>query len=124
MPISDIRFEGGIFAARQYGIVEAAEAEAWVASLQQVANASPNPIVIVVDTQGVESITPAASLAFVRGSATPNIKLAVVITHTNAMTVRAQTISMMSERQSTHETHVYESPEAAWRFARASVRQI
>ncbi len=122
MPISDMHFEGGIFSARQHGVVEAAEAEAWVEALRHSAASSPMPIVLLVDAREVESITPAAGLAFVRGSATPNVKVAVVVSASSSVTVRAQTISMMSERRSTHETHVFQSLEEAWRFARISAR--
>lgn len=123
MPIHDMHFENGIFHATQTGRLDGLDAQAFVEAMRHYAEISPQPIVVLIDARLVESVSPQASLIFMQGSATPNVKLAIVATERRETFVQARTVSMMSERQSSHATHIFQTYEEALRFAKANVRQ-
>jgi len=123
MPIHDMRFEGGIFYATEKGLIDEADARQWVDALQVHATGSPKPIVALIDAREVEFVSANASLIFVEGSATPNVKAAIVVTRSTNTTIKARTIGMMSERHHTHRTYVYTSLVEAERFAQSVVRE-
>jgi hypothetical protein len=122
MPIRDMRFENGIFYAKQTGMIDDADAQAWVDAMRTYAASSETPIVALVDAREVEFVSAHASLIFVQGSSTPNVKAAAVVTRTTTTTVKARTIGMMSEPHHTHETYVFTSLPEAERFAKSVVR--
>jgi hypothetical protein len=123
MPIDNMRFEDGIFYARQSGSISEAEARQWVDSFRAAAEASPTPIVALVDALEVTYIQPAASVIFIEGSTTPNVKAAAVVTRSTVTNVRARTISMMSENRSTHQTYIFSSMAEAEQFARTCLSE-
>ncbi len=122
MPIHDMHFENGIFHATQSGRLDGLDAQAFVEAMRHYAESSEQPIVVLVDARKVESVSPQASLIFMQGSSTPNVKMAVIATERRETFVQARTVSMMSERHSTHPTHVFQTYEEAQRFAKAGVR--
>lgn len=124
MPILDARFENGIFYARQVGPIEAPDARQWVDAFKAAAAKSLTPIVALIDAREVKYVSPAASLVFIEGSNTPNVKAAAVVANSMTMNVRARTIGMMSERQSTHETFIFGSLTEAEAFAKRCAREV
>jgi hypothetical protein len=123
VPIRDMRFEGGIFYAKQTGLIDEGDARSWVEALQWHASNSLTPIVALVDAREVEFVSHNASHVFVEGSSTPNVKAAVVVTRTTTTTVKARTIGLMSEPRHTHETTVFTSMALAEKFAKACVEE-
>jgi hypothetical protein len=121
MPIRDMRFEDGIFYAKQVGLIDETDARTWVDALKAHAAASATPIVALIDARDVEFVSASASLVFVDGSSTPNVKAAAVVTRTTTTTVKARTIGMMSESHHTHDTYVFTSLAEAEKFAKTSV---
>ena len=121
MPIRDMRFEDGIFYAKQTGLIDEADARRWVEALRKYAADSPMPIVALVDAREVEFVSHNASHIFVQGSSTANVKAAAVVTRTTTTTVKARTIGLMSEKGHTHETTVFTSLVEAEKFAKACV---
>lgn len=117
MPIYDMHFDDGIFFAKQTGRLDSFDAQAFVEALRHYAEISQKPIVILIDAREVESISPQASLIFIQGSATPNVKVAAIATTRMETFIQARTVSLMSERQTTHSTHVFQSYDEAQRFA-------
>ncbi|KAB2853798.1 MAG: hypothetical protein F9K46_17860 [Anaerolineae bacterium] len=124
MPIHDMYFDNGIFHATQSGRLDGLDAQAFVEALRHYAENSAQPIVVLVDARKVESVSPQASLILMQGSSTPNVKMAVIATERRETYVQARTVGMMSERQSTHTTHVFQTYEEAERFAKANARTI
>lgn len=122
MPIRDMRFEGGIFYAKQVGLIDETDARTWVEGLKAQAAASQTPIVALIDAREVEFVSASASVIFVEGSSTPNVKVAAVVTRSTTTTVKARTIGMMSEPHHTHETYVFNSLIEAEKFAKAAVQ--
>jgi hypothetical protein len=121
MPIQDIRFEDGIFFAREVGKIDRADAEMWLAEMTACAQASPTPIVILVDAREMSLITPDASKVFTRAAEVPNVRVAAIATTTPLATVMSRTVSLMSQVRRTHQTHVFNSLVEAEHFARAHV---
>src|SRR5215510_63949 len=113
MPIYDMRFEDGIFSAREVGRIEKQDAEAWVKALREYASTSPTPIVAFIDAREVGDVSSPASLAFLHGSSTPNVKVAVVVASTKEVVVKAQSISLMSGHHKKHDTRVFYSLDEA-----------
>ncbi|MBZ0288371.1 MAG: hypothetical protein K8I30_12210 [Anaerolineae bacterium] len=122
MPIRDMRFEDGIFYARQTGLIDDVDARTWVEALQSHAAASPTPIVALVDAREVEFVSANASAIFVEGASTPNVKVAAVVTRRTTTTIKARTIGLMGEPHHTHETYVFNSLLEAEKFAKASIQ--
>ncbi|MBZ0276522.1 MAG: hypothetical protein K8I60_10275 [Anaerolineae bacterium] len=122
MPVCDMRFENGIFYSRQVGEVDTADAQEWVAAMQQYAGTSADPIVMLIDACEATVVTPAASLVLLEGSATPNIAVAVIVANSGAMQQRSQVIGMMSEPHSSHPSYVFTNYVEAEKFARRQVR--
>jgi hypothetical protein len=123
MPICDMRFENGIFFARQTGRVEQADAEQWVTALAQHAASSPVPIVALIDARDLNYLSTNASQVFVRGSATPNVKVAIVAAKSAEINQRSRSMGLVSKVRSTHDTLVFRSLEEAERCAQDWARQ-
>jgi hypothetical protein len=117
MAIRDIRFEQGIFFAREIGKIEKADAEQWTEALRRCAASSPVPVVVLVDAREMTLISPEASRVFNKAAEIPNVRVAVVATSKPLATVMSRTVAMMSRVGQTHETHVFNSYEEAERFA-------
>ncbi len=117
MPIRDIRFENGIFFAREIGKIERADAEAWTEALRRCAQASLTPVVILIDAREMTLISPDASKVFSKAAEVPNVRVAAIATTTPLATVMSRTVAMMSRVGQTHDTHVFNSFEEAERFA-------
>ncbi len=123
MPIYDMRFEDGIFSAREVGKVDKPDAEAWVKALREHASTSPTPIVALIDAREVGDVSSSASLVFLHGSSTPNVKVAVVVASTKEVVVKAQSISLMSGHHKKHDTRVFYSLDEAQTFARRALEK-
>jgi hypothetical protein len=97
MPITDYHFEQRLFFAVESGHLSGEDAEEWAQRLKVVAEASPDPIVALVDARTVRFITRAAEQAFIKASYTPNL-LAVIVATNPITTVQAATIGIMGQR--------------------------
>jgi predicted alpha/beta hydrolase family esterase len=114
MPVQDTSFENRIFFAREVGNIDQADAEAWTMALRRHAQASPQPIVALVDALSVTSVTAAARKIFAQASQTPNLLLVAVATKDLPVTQTARVIGLMGKRGA---THVFASLEEAREFA-------
>jgi len=121
MPIYDMRFEDGIFFAREVGRIDQADAELWMKQARDYANASPTPIVALVDAREVTYITVEARRIFVIASKIPNLQAGVVATQGAVSTQSANVIGMMAERG---HTHIFPTLEEAQDFARRLVQHV
>ncbi|NWG16154.1 MAG: hypothetical protein HXY41_05920 [Chloroflexi bacterium] len=121
MPIRDIRFENGVFFAREIGKIERADAETWTEALRRCAQSSPTPVVVLVDAREMTIISPDASKVFNKAAEIENVRVAAIATTTPLATVMSRTVAMMSRVGQTHETHVFNSFEEAERFALSHV---
>ncbi len=78
MPITDMEFKDGIFFCREIGQIEREDAELWAEKVREHAEASPHPIVALVDATEATYITAAAREVFARASAIPGLHAGVV----------------------------------------------
>jgi hypothetical protein len=97
MPITDYRFENRIFYAIESGHLSGEDGREWARRLKEAAEASPEPIVALVDARTVNSITRAAERAFIEASHTPNL-LAVVVATNPITEIHSTTIGIMGQR--------------------------
>jgi hypothetical protein len=101
MPVSDYHFENRIFFAREHGNISVKEAEAWAAMLKQHADASPEPIIALVDAMQVRVVAAAASLIFAQASHHPNVLLVAVAANAGISSI-ANVIGRIGVQGKTH----------------------
>lgn len=124
MPINDLRFEHGIFSARESGQISAEDALLWVEELRACASASPTPIVILIDARELTFISTAAQKIFTKAAETPNVKVAAVATGTPVATQLSRIVGLLSRVRQTHDTHVFQTLDGATSFAQAQARDV
>lgn len=117
MPITDIQCDGGVFFAREVGCVDGNDARQWAEALVRCAQASPTPIVVVVDAVQARTITADARRIFAKASETPNIRVAAVATGNTRVMQQSRITALMSMVRSTHETHFFNTLQEAEQFA-------
>lgn len=117
MPINDIRFERGIFYAAQEGHVNTEDAEEWSRAMIAAAEASPGPIVIIVNALNAVSLSNDARRIFSQVSETPNVKVGVVVALDRRFMQQSRMTALMSRVRSTHDTHFFDNLDDAWEFA-------
>jgi len=115
MPITDMKFENGVFFAKESGHVDKADAELWAKALRQYAEASPTHIIALVDALEVTFVSSSARMVFADASGIEKLKAVSVATQDLVTTQTARVIGMLGERG---RTHVFETLEQATRFAR------
>lgn len=101
MPITDFSFENRIFFAREHGNISLAEAEIWAAMLKQHADASPEPIVALVDAMQVRVVAGAASLIFAQASHHANVLIVAVAANAGISSI-ANVIGRIGVQGKTH----------------------
>jgi hypothetical protein len=124
MPITDLRFEHGIFFARESGPIGGDDALMWLEALRACAAESPVPIVILIDARELTFISTAAQKIFTKAAETPNVKVAAVATGTPLATQLSRIVGLLSRVRQTHDTHVFHTLEEASQFARAQARRV
>lgn len=102
MPIVDMKFEDGIFSAREYGRIEKADAKAWVEKLSHHCLTSLVPVVALVDALEVKYISTEARQIFVRASKIPNFKCSAVAAEQLITVQTARVIARMSQKDHTY----------------------
>lgn len=101
MPITDMTFENGIFFCREIDIVDKDDALRWAEKVREYAEASPHPIVALVDATAATSITAAAREVFARASAIPGLNAAVVAAKDFRVAQNARLTAMLSVKRHT-----------------------
>ena len=124
MPITDLRFEHGIYFARERGQISGEDALLWLENLRACAAESPVPIVILIDARELTFISTTAQKIFTKAAETPNIKVAAIATGTRLSTQLSQIVGLLSRVRQTHDTHVFHTLEEATHFARVQARRI
>lgn len=123
MPITDLRFERGIFFAKESGQISGEDALLWVEALRACAEENTVPIVILIDACELTFITTAAQKIFTKAAETPNVKVAVVATGNPVATQLSRIVGLLSRVRQTHDTHVFQTLDEATQFARAQARE-
>jgi len=124
MPINDLRFEHGIFSARESGQISAEDALLWVEQLRACAVDSHIPIVILIDARELTFISTAAQKIFTKAAETPKVKVAAVATGTPVATQLSRIVGLLSRVRQTHDTHVFQTLDEATSFAQAQARDV
>jgi|FLYN01.1.fsa_nt_gi anti-anti-sigma regulatory factor len=122
MPITDFRFEHGIFFARETGQISGEDALIWLEALRICAEESPVPIVVLIDARELTFITTAAQKIFAKAAETPNVKVAAIAASTPLATQLSRIVGLLSRVRQTHDTHVFNTLEEAARFARMQAK--
>ncbi len=100
MPITDYSFQDRIFFAKETGTITAEDAQEWADKLAEAAQASPLPIVALVDAMQIGSLGSTAARIFERASYTDNLLAVVVATHAGAA-LTSRTIGLLGRRGGT-----------------------
>ncbi len=124
MPICDMRFETGIFFAKEIGQIYGEEALAWTEELQRYAAQSPVPIVVLIDARELTFISTAAQRIFTKAAETPNVKVAAVATGTPLATQLSRIVGLLSRVRQTHDTHIFNTLEEATQFAQSQAKVV
>jgi hypothetical protein len=114
MPIADYAFSGRIFFARESGLISGEEAREWAQRLTEQAQASPEPIVALVDALAVTGLSASASKTFEAATFTENLIAVVVATNARA-SMSSRVIGLLGKR---HGTIVVPTLEEARKLAR------
>ena len=102
MPIIDMRFENGMFFAREVGDIDVQDAQEWAARLRSAAESYSSPIVALVDAMDVEFVHAEARDVFVRASHTPNVRVIAVAVASVLAVVTARSIILRGEPGKTY----------------------
>ena len=94
-------FENGIFFCREMNTVDKDDALRWAEKVREYAEASPHPIVALVDATEATSITAAAREVFARASAIPGLNAAVVAAKDFRVAQNARLTAMLSVKRHT-----------------------
>jgi hypothetical protein len=121
MPISNIRFENGIFYCKETGRVEESDARLWAEKACEFASQSQRPIVALVDATEAKYITAAARKIFARSTTIPGLHVGVVATGNFLVQQNAHLITLMSPDR---HTHVFASLAEAEQFARDKAQSL
>ena len=124
MPITDLRFERGIFFAKESGHISAEDALLWLETLRSCAPESAIPVVILIDARELTFISTAAQKIFSKAAETPNVKVAAVAASTRLATQLSRIVGLLSRVRQTHDTHVFHTLEEAARFAQSQANQM
>lgn len=124
MPITDLRFEQGIFFAKESGQISGEDALMWMETLRACARESPVPVVVLIDARELTFITTAAQKIFTKAAETPNVKVAAVAAGTPVAMQLSHIVGLLSRVRQTHDTHVFQTLEEAAQFARAQAREV
>jgi hypothetical protein len=121
MPIVDMRFENGIFFAREYGQIEEGDAQLWADTLRSYAQASPAPIVVLVDAREVTAVTRAAGEVFAQATQTPNVRVSAVAAGSAVMAQVSRNITLHAKRNS---SYIFMDFDEALNFAKEQAARI
>ncbi|HLV37343.1 MAG TPA: hypothetical protein VKY59_19645 [Spirillospora sp.] len=123
MPVVDLRFEDGIFFAREADYISGDDARVWARHLADYAASSPTPIVALVDAREVTAISNEARRVFALASETPNVRVAAVAVNSSnrLATQQARITALLSAVRKSHDTHFFDSLEEAQQFAREQI---
>jgi anti-anti-sigma regulatory factor len=124
MPITDLRFERGIFFAKESGQISGEDALLWLETLRACAAESSVPIVILIDARELTFISTTAQKIFTKAAETPNVKVAAIAAGTRLATQLSHIVGLLSRVRQTHDTHVFHSLDEATQFARAQARRV
>lgn len=121
MPVDQFSCKDGIFYARESGLMDASDARLWAEQARQYAEASPVPIVALVDAMALRGMTAEARQILAEASAIPNLYCGIVATDNFHAMQNARLTSMMALRR---HTHLFESMDEARRFAEELAREL
>ncbi len=102
MPMSHMRFESGLFFAREVGDILVNDAQEWTTQLRAAAESYCSPIVALVDAMDIGFIYADAREVFVRASRTPNVRIIAVAVSSILAVETARGIAMRSEPGKTY----------------------
>jgi hypothetical protein len=119
MPITQMKFENGIFFAYEEGRISKEDAKIWAKQAALYAANSPTPIVALVDALNVVYISTDARKVFVRASRIPNVKCAAVAAKNIVTEQTAKIIGLMADDG---HTYVFSTLSEAHRFALDQLR--
>jgi anti-anti-sigma regulatory factor len=124
VPITDLRFERGIFFAKEIGQISAEDALLWLETLRGCAAESQDPIVILIDARELTFISTAAQKIFTKAAETPNVKVAAVAANTRLATQLSRIVGLLSRVRQTHDTIVFHTLEEAAHFAQSQASDV
>src|SRR5687768_8144012 len=102
MPITDMKFEHGVFFAKESGRIDKADAECWASALRGYADSSRTPIIALIDALEVTFISPSARLVFASATGIAKLKAVSVATEDLVTAQTARVIGMLGKRGRTH----------------------
>jgi hypothetical protein len=114
MPITQTRFQDGIFFCREEGEISAEDAQYWAEQASFYAHQSSYPIVALIDATEATYVTAAARRIFARASAIPNLHDAAVATHRARVMHNARLTVMLAVDK---HTRIFDDIEKATQFA-------
>ncbi len=94
MPVTRMRFENGVFYAREVGDILADDAREWATGLRQAAESCPSPIVALVDAMDIGFVHPEARNIFAEASHTLNVRVIAVAVSSILAVEAARTVVM------------------------------
>ncbi len=102
MPITNMRFDNGVFFAREVGDIDLAAAQEWAANLRLYAESYASPIVALVDAMDIGFVHNDARDVFARASRTPNVRMIAVAVASVLAVEASRSIMMRGEPGKTY----------------------
>lgn len=122
MPITDVKFENGLFYCREVGRISEADAQGWADLASHYAmQAAPHDIGAVVDANEVQFVTSGARRIFEQASATKGLAFGAIASRQTLTIQTARVIGLMAVKQ---HTYVFNSIEEAEAFAKKRIAEL
>ncbi len=118
MPIHNMKYEGGVFTAKQVGYIDNVDVKMWSNALKKHAKNNDLPLIALIDMREVERLVPTVTKVFAGALASPNVVGVAIIA---SDTMGSRNAAILSKLDQLNGVRIFSTMEQAAAYARSQI---